>query len=341
MLLRSALCYAEHSAHGNRFPEPWQVKEANAMSKRSSAVAVAAICAICALPVPGKGDTSGAGSPPAAEALPAGGQGNASPASAVDEFFNDWFARVSRTQAEQPHWVTPLVTVTPRLEEEFRYDQYWESLPGKKILTNYGAGKGLELIPAEPIEVIIGVPPWESENTAPPKRGWGDEGLLLKYRLLSANEEEGNYILTAFMGLSVPWGGENYTQNHYVFTPTLAFGKGWGDFDVQATFGVAVPDDGTSRQGPGTALLLNTTLQYRVLKVLWPEVELNGTFWPNGKHEGINDQSDQVFITPGLVIGRIPLTGRLALTIGAGYQIVVTDHPLYHNNFIISARLPF
>src|ERR1700681_3510317 len=30
-----------------------------------------------------------------------------------------WFARVSRAQAAQPRWITPVVTVTPRLEEEF------------------------------------------------------------------------------------------------------------------------------------------------------------------------------------------------------------------------------
>ena len=30
---------------------------------------------------------------------------------------------MNRTQAEQPHWVTPLVTVTPRLEQEFRTDR--------------------------------------------------------------------------------------------------------------------------------------------------------------------------------------------------------------------------
>jgi hypothetical protein len=297
---------------------------------------------MCAWTAIGKADTTSpansnadAGSPTAA------GQENPPPSCAVDEFFRNWFARVDKTQAEQPHWITPLITVTPRLEEELRYDQYWESLPGKKILTNYDAGKGLELIPAEPVEVIVGVPPWESENTKPTKRGWGDEGVLLKYRLLSANEEEGNYILTAFMGVSAPWGGENYTVGHYVYTPTIAFGKGWGDFDVQGTFGVALPDDGGSRRGPGNALMLNMALQYRVMKYFWPEVEFNGAYWPNGTHEGINDQSDQAFITPGLIIGRIPLTGRLRLTFGAGYQIAVTPHPTYYNNFILSVRLSF
>jgi hypothetical protein len=287
------------------------------------------------------GEKAGAKSSATPEAPPAGAEGYPRFVSTAQDFLDGWFERVSKIQAQQPGWITPLMTVTPRLEQELRYDQSWESLPGGKTLANYGSGKGLEIIPVDPIELIIGIPPWETENTSPRKQGWADEGFLLKYRLFSANQEEGNYILTAFMGLSVPWGGENYTEDHYVFTPAIAFGKGWGDFDFQSTFGVALPDNGDSRYGAGTPLLFSTAFQYRVMKIFWPEVEVNCTEWPSGKHEGINDQGDQVFITPGLVIGRIPISHRLGLTIGAGYQIAVTPHPLYHNNFILSARLPF
>jgi hypothetical protein len=43
------------------------------------------------------------------------------PAPAPDGSFIDRYqARVLATQNEQPHWVTPLVTVTPRLEQELR-----------------------------------------------------------------------------------------------------------------------------------------------------------------------------------------------------------------------------
>ena len=45
---------------------------------------------------------------------------------AVDQYFGTWYDRVGVAQASQPHWMTPLMTVTPRLEQEFRYDQYWE-----------------------------------------------------------------------------------------------------------------------------------------------------------------------------------------------------------------------
>ena len=43
---------------------------------------------------------------------------------AVSNYFTNWFGRVAAAQASQPHWITPLVTVTPRLEEEVRYDQF-------------------------------------------------------------------------------------------------------------------------------------------------------------------------------------------------------------------------
>jgi hypothetical protein len=33
----------------------------------------------------------------------------------------------SETQAEQPHWITPLNTMTPRLEQEFRCDIQWQT----------------------------------------------------------------------------------------------------------------------------------------------------------------------------------------------------------------------
>src|SRR5262249_48894363 len=39
-------------------------------------------------------------------------------------FFAAWLDMVSATQAAQPNWMTPLVTVTPRLEQEFRFDFY-------------------------------------------------------------------------------------------------------------------------------------------------------------------------------------------------------------------------
>jgi hypothetical protein len=253
-----------------------------------------------------------------------------------NSYFGNWFARVSQTQSEQPHWITPLVTVTPRLEEEVRYDQSWETTDSGSHLTTFG-GKGLELIPLEKVEVILGVPAWLSRNTPGSTDGFADDNFLVKYRLASANEENGNYIVTAFLGLQAPTGSERETKRRFMFTPTIAFGKGWGDFDVQSTFGVTVPDDGTAAVGPGTPLAFNTAFQYRIAKVLWPEFEVNYTYYPDGEHDG----KQQVFLTPGFIIGRLPIWERLGLTVGLGYQVAVTDSPLYNHNFLLTARLPF
>lgn len=256
----------------------------------------------------------------------------------VVDYFANWFPRVSEIQAEQPHWITPLVTVTPRLEEEYRYDQSWTTMNSAHYpqVDNYGTTKGLELIPFDPVEVIIGIPGYETENN-PHKWGWADETFLVKYRILSGNEENGDYILTAFMGLSVPSGSDDFSSHHFDFTPTIAGGKGWGDFDVQSTLGFSVPDNGFVKTGAGNSLVWNTALQYRIHKLFWPEVEFNYTWWPTGEHQGLN----QLLITPGVVIGRIPIAGRVGLTLGLGCEFPVTDEATIHRNVILSGRIPF
>ena len=50
------------------------------------------------------------------------------------------------------------------------------------------------------------MPPYEQHGGASQENGFGDFSMLAKYRFLSANEEHGNYILTGFMGVSVPTG---------------------------------------------------------------------------------------------------------------------------------------
>src|ERR1700726_4604308 len=107
---------------------------------------------------------------------------------AQDGYFANWLARVDKTKDEQPHWITPLATTTPRLEEEVRYDQLWPENAKGITTDNYDGGKGLELIPFEKVEVILNVPPYIDHNNPADKNGWGDAAFLVKYRLLSANE---------------------------------------------------------------------------------------------------------------------------------------------------------
>jgi hypothetical protein len=254
---------------------------------------------------------------------------------AQDGYFDDWFTRVDKTQAEQPHWVTPLATTTPRLEEELRYDQLWQVNAEGVTTDNYDGGKGLELIPLEKVEVIFNAPPYLEHNSPTAKDGFGDLAFLVKYRLLSSNEEHGNYILTAFLGWSLPTGQYTNGALHAIITPTIAYGKGFHHFDAQGTFGVGLPVADTALIGRNYNW--NNAFQYHLLRKLWPEVELNTTFFQDGPRDG----KKQNFVTPGLVIGRLHLTRRLGLTFGGGYQIATTQFHTTNHNAIFSVRLPF
>jgi hypothetical protein len=101
--------------------------------------------------------------------------------------------------------------------------------------------------------------------------------------------------------------------------------------------GLSVPENDADRRTLRTPVAYNGVAQYRVAKVLWPEVELNYTWWPNGTHESLS----QALLTPGLALGKFHLWGRTGLMLGAGCQIAVTDHPLYHRNILLTGRLAF
>jgi hypothetical protein len=249
-------------------------------------------------------------------------------------YLSTWFERVSHTQAEQPHWITPMFTTTPRLEEEVRYDIGRQNTT-KGDLTNYGGGKGLEFIPSEHTEIILSPPPYLAYETPALPDGFGDTSFLLKYRLVAGNEQAGNYIVTAFLGGSIPTGSYSNGAENAVVTPTIALGKGWGAFDVQSTLGIAVPVGDIARLG--TPIAYNAAFQYHLLRKLWPEVEVNGVLF----HDGKNDGQQQVFLSPGLVIGKIHLWRRLGLTVGAGEQIAVTRFHTFNHNQVLSVRFPF
>ena len=220
-------------------------------------------------------------------ALPARCQdvGAGSGAGSDPGYFANWFARVDKTQKEQPHWITPLATTTPRLEEEFRYDIFWQTNAKGVTTENYGGAKGLELIPQEHIEIILVAPPaYIVHNNPTVKDGFGDWGFLIKYRILASNEEHGNYILTAFFQATFPTGQHKNGVTNTIITPTIAYGKGFGDFDVQGTFGVTLPTGNENKIG--RTYPWNNAFQYRLYRKLWPEVEVNYTHFQDGANKG-------------------------------------------------------
>jgi opacity protein-like surface antigen len=257
----------------------------------------------------------------------------ASAAFAQQSFIARWQARATATQAAQPHWVTPLATVTPRLEQEFRSDFNRQITPTHTTTWIYGNGKGLELIPQRNIELLFNVPPYIQHNSAS-KDGFGDTVLLMKYRIFARNEQHGNAIITAFFGGSIPTGSYSNGSTDATVRPTLAFGKGYRRADFQSTIGAILPVANTSKLG--RPIEWNTALQYKTGEHLWPEVEFNTTFYEGGPHDG----NTQNFITPGIV-GHWKLHNRLGLTLGAGMQIASSRYHAYNHGLILSARMPF
>lgn len=242
---------------------------------------------------------------------------------------------VSATQARQPHWITPLATVTPRLEQEFRYDIQWLPKSDGTVTENYGATKGLEFIPEKNVEIILNVPPYIVHNQPGVRDGFGDFQALVKYRLAAANEEGGNYILTAFLGVSAPTGQFSNGARDAVITPTIAYGKGVRNLDLQGTFGVSLPTGDTSVIGRTYAW--NNAFQYRAFGKIWPEIEVNYSRFQEGKNTG----KTQVFLTPGIVFGKFRIWKRLGMTFGGGFQIAATHFSTSNHNAILSVRFPF
>jgi hypothetical protein len=263
-------------------------------------------------------------------------------AAAQDGFIPSWQARATKAQSEQPHWVTPLATVTPRLEQEFRADFLRQTTPTLATNWIYDNGKGLELIPVDRVELLFNLPSYVTHSSPASKDGAGDVSFLGKYRILASNEEHHNYILTAFLGGSIPTGSYLNGAQEPSISPTLAGGKGFGRFDVQSTLGATLP---TARGAQyGRPIAWNTALQYKIgggapgtrAPSVWPEVEFNTTHYEGGP----NDGKTQNFASPGAIV-RFPLRKRLALVFGFGDQIATSSYHSFNHGLIITARMPF
>ncbi|MDQ6702321.1 MAG: hypothetical protein M3Z96_04015 [Pseudomonadota bacterium] len=266
------------------------------------------------------------------------------PDNPVADYFATWFDRVDAAQASQPHWMTPITTITPRLEEEFRYDQFQKFLGNGAEVNNYFGGKGLELIPTTTNEILINVPAFEQRTNHEPATGFADGNFVtVKQRLLSANEENGNYILSAFLGFQAPTGIPAFTNKAWIVTPTIAGGIGWGDFDIQGTIAYPLPTD--NQHDIGTAVVSSLTLQYHIAPYFWPEFAFNDTQWTSGERAGRN----QLFVSPGIMFGRFQIYNRVKLNFGIAYQVaIVPDHhitdpltPMYNHAWILSLRVTF
>ena len=249
--------------------------------------------------------------------------------------FSRWFRMSTNAQEKQPGWLSPLATTSGRLKNELRYD-IWEQ-PAANGNTNWqlGGNKGLEFVTSPQTQVLMGIPTYNLQSPNGPPGGFSDLPLQMKLRIASAPESEGNYLLTFILGATVPTGAHRYGAGDPVLTPTLAFGKGWGRFDTQSTVGMNLPAGSTTKLG--RQILWNTAFQYRAAWKLWPELEVNSTFYKTGKFEG----EKQVFLTPGLGFGRFRIGHGLRFSSAAGIQTAVTRFHTYNHRWMFSERVSF
>ena len=252
-----------------------------------------------------------------------------------NDWVHSWIRKVDKARASQPHFVSPIVTTHVMLVQQYRYDMSWQQDPsGGTVTSNYGASRGLEIIPTTRLEVGIFPPAYFVHQSKVPD-GFGDLSWQVKFRAFSATEGEGDYFVGFFLGGSFPTGTAPNGQGHTVLSPTFAAAKGIGPWDVQSTIGANLPATGADVLG--RAIVFNTAVDYRIKGKIWPMIEQNSMFWSGGSLDG----KKQVFLTPGLVVGGFPLAERLHLSVGGGLQIAATRFHQYNHRWILSVRFPF
>ncbi len=259
---------------------------------------------------------------------------------AQSNFFEGWEARTTQTQSKQPSWSVPLVAPYPMLIQVFRADFTRQIAPAGTSTWNEGASRGLNLVPGFNSEFDFYYPPYIQHNTPKAKDGFGDVSFLYKYRILSGNEHHGNYMLSAQLTATIPTGSYSNGSTDAAIAPTLLGGKGFGRFDIISSMGGTLPAGDTNKLGRSIAW--NTTAQYHLAKVVWPEIEANTTRYFGGK----NDGKTQNFITPGITFSKFRFhprdaQSRTGIAFGSGMQIATSQFHTYNHELVFTARLLF
>ena len=267
-------------------------------------------------------------------------------ASTLDGILGYFADSAAAARATQPAWSSPIATTTGLLEQRVRFDVDQERLGNGSDTTALDGSKGADFIVSDSNEIQLTFAPYDIRTGGPggkPQSGFGDWAFLrLEQRLASSPQDQGNYVLTAWLQIQEPTGIAAFTNGSWTFQPTLAFGKGWGDFDIQGTVASALPT--TNVRVLGDQVQTNIALQYHIQKLFWPELEVNWTYYADGQRAGLN----QVYLTPGLTVGRFSLSESLKFTFGIGYQIAVAPDyrpkpltPAYTNGWLLSSRINF
>ena len=260
------------------------------------------------------------------------------PPPAQGNFYARWSAQTNAIQSKQPAWPPPLVTTYVELFQVVRTDMIRQIAPKGTYTWNIDNSKGVSFITPGNLEFDIDLPPYIKHNTTAVD-GWGDFSFLAKYRIASGNARHGTYALSVWALTTVPTGQAKNGSTNASVQPNIAGGKGFGNFDVQSTFGATLPTGNPATNASGRPMVWNTAAQYKIGKVFWPELESNATFFKGGP----NDGKTQEFITPGITIGKFALhpgdkQSRPGFTFGGGMQLATSHLHTYNHSLILTVR---
>ena len=254
-------------------------------------------------------------------------------------FFSAWETRVRAPLAKQPSYPIPVIAPSSQMVQLYRFDYLHEYTPARTATDIYTNGKGLNLIPWANTEIDIDLPPYIQHNNPKVKDGAGDFSFVVKYRPFASPDKHHDYSLGGQVAVSVPTGSYKNGALVAIVTPTLMGGKGFGPFAIQSTLGAALPKSDASTIG--RTITWNTTLQARVAKIFWPEIEFNSNYY----HEGPNNGKNQTFVSPGFMVSKINFRhtpgNRLALIFGSGFQIATSTFHTYNHAYVFTSRFAF
>jgi hypothetical protein len=158
---------------------------------------------------------------------------------------------------------------------------------------SYGNARGGGIVALNRFEFDFLTPPYIQHNSTAAD-GFGDSSVFLKARIVSANAEHGNYILTASGSHTFATGSAKNGAITDSWTPQLAGGIGFTKrMNLQSSLNGNLPTGKIATQG--RTIGWNALTQAHLTEHVWLEVENNATFYFSGSHDG----KMQNFVTPG------------------------------------------
>lgn len=253
-------------------------------------------------------------------------------------FSERFFGHNAAMAALQPTWPTPLVETDPRLTQYYRFAFSNQYAAAGTQTVNYGNARGGGIVAWNRLEFDFLPPPYIQHNSTAVD-GFGDCSVFIKARIVSANAEHGNYILTASGSHTFATGSAKNGALTDSWTPQLAGGIGvTKHIDVESSLSGNMPTGKIATQG--RTIVWNALAQDHLSEHVWLELENNATFYFSGSHDG----KMQNFITPAVFYVLKNKEWKPAhpfLVFCGGMQIATSGFHTYNHSTIAEMRILF